>query len=188
MSGTGLGREWRTGLRKDGSVKAEPEPCRWPRCEEQEKTAGFCGTHYQRIVFSPDLEEMIDPVYRKARCAFEGCENPAYAKGYCRNHNNKLLRSGSPEGSQVLKARQRARNFAGPLNRIRVKAVMLVLGITLEELGGACGVSREMVRQWINRSELDVRCAEVLVQRSGLSLEWFQHPELPVFVRDEGRT
>lgn len=65
---------------------------------------GYCPTHYQRWRTGQPLD-VVPPerMKRHGSCALDGCESDVYARGWCRLHHMRVLRTGEPGPVRQLK-------------------------------------------------------------------------------------
>lgn len=67
------------------------EKCKFPECDRDALTKGYCGGHYRQVQRGRGLT-LLNPNKTKkdVPCRIEGCETVSYCKGYCRRHYSQL--------------------------------------------------------------------------------------------------
>lgn len=119
--------------------------CDWPGCNNQEKVHGYCRSHYHLIRYSSKREHLLPLSARAERCWVKSCDNPAYARGLCKNHYGRVVRDTHPSFNKP------PRRQPASINSQRMRILRVLKGATLESVGSAAGISRERVRQLESR-------------------------------------
>jgi hypothetical protein len=83
-------RAYRAGLLQ---TREPVRRCRVPDCGRLAWAAGYCNTHYMRVLRRGDplICKRDGRPRRTWVCSVEGCERPHYARGFCRSHYAKWL-------------------------------------------------------------------------------------------------
>ena len=74
-----------------GAQKQAKTSCSVKSCDKPARTKGLCGTHYERLRLTGDVQaktpigKTTDRDQREA-CKVEDCERPAMARGWCQKH------------------------------------------------------------------------------------------------------
>jgi transcriptional regulator with XRE-family HTH domain len=95
---------------------------------------------------SAELEHLLPEDGRAERCLAPVCDSPQYAGGLCLSHYERA-RQGTPVVNEIP-----------PLKNATADAIRTrrhLLGLTLEDVGGRMGVTRERVRQLELRLDKD---------------------------------